>query len=341
MKPGAGRTSSIGELAELGFDPEAVLLREPGLLLDPRFLGALRRQLEREIGGEEAGVALLRMGFLHGMRDAARVVGGAFASPRGISGAGEASSLPLVIRLRASRTAEPRGGLELHGAWPEHSEASARLSLGGPTAGARCSLSAGYTSGWLSGLLETDVLAVETHCSASGDPGCRFVAREAQAWRALGRAEAEAWLDALPYDAFRRFVRSRRAGLPESGSEGLDPEAAVVHIWGPVMVIPFGGADESLRAVELIGRDSGAREVSVVVVDLGGAIVDETFGAVALEQIVATVEAWGAEALFAGVGPLSAPVVAELSHRPLLVCKDLSEAVAKAFQIAEAQRRRV
>ena len=45
----------------------------------------------------------------------------------------------------------------------------------------------------------------------------------------------------------------------------IDRNAAVVHIWGPVMVIPYSGPDEALAALELIGRDSSAEQVSVVV----------------------------------------------------------------------------
>ncbi len=107
------------------------------------------------------------------------------------------------------------------------------------------------------------------------------------------------------------------------------------------MVIPFSGAEEALIALDLVGRDPAAGAVSVVVIDLSGAIVDEAFGAVALEQIVDTVEAWGAETIFAEVSALSEGVVAGLERQPLLIHKQLPQAIAAAFQIAEAQRRLV
>jgi hypothetical protein len=105
------------------------------------------------------------------------------------------------------------------------------------------------------------------------------------------------------------------------------------------MVIPFCGPDEALQALDLIGRDPSARQVSVVVVDLTGALIDEAFGAVALEQLVDGVDALGAELIVAGVGELSAPVVDGLRSPPLLVVKDLHAAIATAFQVAGAQRR--
>ena len=104
------------------------------------------------------------------------------------------------------------------------------------------------------------------------------------------------------------------------------------------MIISFTGGEEALEAVDLIGRDPAARDVSVVVVDLSGAVVDEGYGAVALEQVVDMIEAWGAEAVFAEVSPLAEPVVADLEHQPLMIHKDLAQAIAAAFQIAEAQR---
>ena len=32
---------------------------------------------------------------------------------------------------------------------------------------------------------------------------------------------------------------------------------AVVHIWGPVMVLPFTTLDEALGTVDMLGRDPG------------------------------------------------------------------------------------
>jgi anti-anti-sigma regulatory factor len=104
------------------------------------------------------------------------------------------------------------------------------------------------------------------------------------------------------------------------------------------MVVPFANGEEALRAVELIERDAAARDVSVIVVDLTGAVIDEAFGAMTLEQIIETAEHYEAETILAAVSPLSAAAVAGLDRQPLAVHKDLSEAVAAAFQVATAQR---
>jgi anti-anti-sigma regulatory factor len=327
--------------SELIFDPEALLVREPRVLLDPRFLGALHLELEDELGCEPANTTLLQIGFLHGLRDALHAIGK-------LSQADEDSALaslpsPLPTRMRAAPGAQPPGAIELHGSWPERCEASARLASIGRSPRCACAVSAGYTSGWLSGLFDADIAVLETSCGATGAAECRFVAREAEAWRAHPDGEADALLAALPFVALREAIRNEPAPAPEpkEPARGFDGEAAVIHIWGPVMVIPFCGPDEALQALDLIGRDPSARQVSVVVLDLSGAIVDEAFGAVALEQLIEGVEAIGAEIVFAGVGELSANVVEGLSTPPLLIVKDLHTAIATAFQVASAQRRLV
>jgi hypothetical protein len=200
-----------------------------------------------------------------------------------------------------------------------------------------CSLSAGYTSGWLSGILDANIVALETSCSAAGDDACRFVAREAEVWRAARDSRGAAILEALPFDTLRESIAEHtESPAPPSGPDSKQP---VIHIWGPVMVIPYSNPNETLMAIDLLGRDPGAADVSVIVIDLTGAVIDEAFGAAALEQVVESIENWGAEAIFAGVSPLSEGVVAGLERQPLLLHKDLHAAIAAAFQIAESQRK--
>ncbi|MGI9590338.1 MAG: V4R domain-containing protein [Myxococcota bacterium] len=333
-KPEEQRGRGLLGSAPLAFDPDDVLVREPGLLLDPAFLGALREELEHEMGADEARVTLLQMGFLHGLRDSLRVAEHGMAAASARYAVPASSPLPLRVRPRTGEI-----GLVMEGCWPECSEASVQLSRGGLAPAPCCALSAGYTSGWLSGILDADLLVLETGCAAQGAETCSFVAREAESWLARNDAAAEEALAALPFAAMRELVVREVAETPAPELPGIDPGAAVVHIWGPVMVIPYGGVDEALAAVDLVGRDPGAAEVSVVVVDLTGAIIDEAFGAVALERIVESIESWGGEAILAGASPLSEPVLDGLDRQPLMVQKDLQEAIAAAFRIAESQRR--
>ncbi len=316
------------------FDPEAVLERDSRVLLDPHFLGALHRELAETLPPDVASVTLLRMGFLHGLQDALRAMG------LGEAGAARSCVPPLSIHCRIDPAA---GMLEVRGRWPDRFEAEARLDAAGPSP--RCDLSAGYTSGWLSAMFDADLLAVEERCGADGDASCHFVAREATAWRREG-GTAGALAEAIPFAEYRNRVGSRAARRvldelsPAAGEpvlESIDRDSACVHIWGPILVIPFGGADDGLRAIELIGKDPEAISVSVLILHLGNAVIDEAFGALALEQIVQMATAWGAEILFAEPGDLSERVISDLDHPPLLVLKSLEEAVAVGFQIARSQ----
>jgi hypothetical protein len=325
-------------IGALGFDPQAVLLKEPGILLDPHFLRALHAELQNELGRSEANLTLLQMGFLHGLQDAMRVVSVAFEreQPESQSPAGPS----LAFQLCATADDAQPGAISLKGLWPENIESSAHLAALGAPEHPSCFLSAGYTSGWLSGALDADILVLESSCNACGADSCNFSAREASVWRESGDPTALKILDALPFAVFRAFVQANLGSVDDrkSALDRVDPGSSIVHIWGPVMVIPFQDSDAALNAVELIGRDPAARNVSVVVVDLSAAVIDEAFGALALEQLVELIEAWGAEVVLAAVSPLSEAAVADLERQPLLIHKDLAEAIAAAFQLANAQR---
>ncbi|HME73447.1 MAG TPA: V4R domain-containing protein [Myxococcota bacterium] len=321
-------------------DPHDELAREPRLLCDSRLLGALHAEFGERLGPGGAAATLLQLGYLHGLRDGLRLLRCGFLDAARAAAEAFPTSPRLAIRLDARPTGSTRGAIELTGSWPEHHEAQARSALLGGSGEVSCFLSAGYTSGWLSGLHETELVAIESACASRGDPHCAFVAREPLAWLSAGAAHARASVCALPFMELRRCVERELARVPAPQDlSAFDPDSPAVHVWGPVMVLPFSGSEECLRAIDLIGRDPAAGDVSVVVLDLSGAVIDEGFGAVALENVLEAIEAWGAEPILAGVSPLSERVVGELQGSHLVVRKDLPLAIASAFQIAHAQRR--
>lgn len=322
-------------LDALGIDLEASLLDEPRFLLDAGFLGALHAELRGALGEEAAAGVLRQLGFARGLFDAARLARELGPGPAALA---VATPTPSRLAMRLAPAPGRHGGAAFAGGWPERHEAQAVAETLGAAAGPSCSASAGYTSGWLSGLIAADVYALETECAAAGASACRFEAREAAAWRGRrgGVARAAA---SFPFGPLRELVMRRLASVPlPARADGFERGSPAIHVWGPVMVVPFAGADESLRALELIARDREARGVRVVIVDLAGAIIDEGFGALALERILDAVAGLGAEPILAGVSPLSMPVVAELERAHALVRKDLPEAIAAGFQIAQAQR---
>ncbi|MBY0400336.1 4-vinyl reductase [Myxococcota bacterium] len=336
----------LSTLTALGFGPDTVLMNDPKLFVDGRFLASLLVELEDELGSRHAGLALFQIGLLHGLRDAARCCrhhGEEDANP---TRAAAAETTALVMTSPSGLRIHHGGELALAGSWPECHEAAARISRLDLAPAPACSLSAGYTSGWLSGILDRSLVAREVECAAAGGSRCRFEVIEAPA--EVEKSDPElAWLLAqVPFDAFRKIAlrppierRERPApGAPIGGDGRFDRTQPVVHIWGPVMVLPFTTLEEALGTVDLLGRDPGISEIRSVVVDLRERPLDEGFGAAALEQVLETIESWNAQGLITGISPGSEAAIASLESSHLILRKDLAEAIATAFQIADAQR---
>ncbi len=305
------------------------LVRDPRILLDPRLLGILHRELDHRLDPEHASEILLEAGVFHGLRDALRVLARAESGATAV-----APSFPMLA-VQLTQVEES----VFCGVLPERIEAEARLASLGPRSGPSCWLSCGYVSGWLSGLFERDFYVVEESCVGAGDAECRLRARlavdhprGASIPFAVLRDKAREELEGAAPEGAR--VASPTA--PTTASE-FDPGDAAVHVWGPVMVVPYAG-EETARAIESVALEDGAEMVSVVIVDLGGAVVDDGFAAVALERVVEVIQSWGAEAVIAGASPLSARLVGSLGRGALVVRPDLQGAIATAFQIADFQR---
>lgn len=330
-------------LRRLGFGPESFLMNDPKLFVDRAFLSSLLAELEAELGPEGARDVLFQIGVGHGLRDAERMLGGRYVvdGQPGPPAPCAATSLPMRLAPRRSRGA----GLELGGCWPEAHEAEARLARLGHSRDVSCHLSAGYTSGWLSGTHDLDVLTVEIACVAAGAPRCEFRAFETEdSGEATRPSAAEALSEALlqtlcPHPADATGREAAPGLVAATNEEGrFEREQDAVHIWGPVMVLPFTTPDEALCTVEMLARDPAARSVRVVVIDLREQPIDAGFGAAGLERVLGQIGDWGAEAVLTGVSPLSAPILADLQGSYWLTRKDLPNAIASAFQIADAQR---
>lgn len=323
------------ELAALGLDLADTLREEPRFLTDTAFIGALHLELRERLGPADARAALMQLGFLHGLRDSLELVTRGMRPAAGAAGGAGRPRLALALE-----TAPATRGQPLHGVYRDGIEARAVASTLGPQPEATCALTSGYASGWLSGLFDSDLLAREIRCGAAGHARCEFEARTPEDWAA---ADPEGELQgSLPFSPLRDLVGRHLAAQVEpdgAPGAGFDGGAPVIHVWGPVMVIPYSGAEETISGLDLIRRDPGARGVRVVVVDLGGAIIDESFGALALERVLETIERLGAEPILTGIAPLSERTVAGLEVSHLVVQKDLPAAIAAAFQIADAMRR--
>jgi len=341
---------SLELLVRLGFGPDTVLMNDPKLFVDGRFLSSLLLELEEELGRADAALALFQIGLLHGLRDAARLCHRLDRADarRPLPPSAEATSLLMDWRHRDEEAGRAEG-VSIAGSWPERHEARARLARLGAPDRPSCWLSSGYTTGWLRGLLDEDLVVRETRCAARDGGVCRFEVGPRAACESETASTVQQLMARVPFDELHRLATSAPAEGPvqppiraQAAQVGeLDRSQPVVHIWGPVMVLPFTTLDEALGTVEMLGRDPGIREIRAVVIDLREQPLDEGFGAAALEQILETVESWQAQSLITGIGPAAESAVASLEASHVLLRKDLSEAIATAFQIADAQRHRL
>jgi hypothetical protein len=316
-------------------------MNDPKLFVDARLLALLISELEAKLGVEDARTALFQIGLSHGFRDAQRSCEGEFVTEGQAMPWQPCTSTSVPMELSVANAEPPTGRHEILGRWPERHEAGARLAGAGRSDQPACYLSAGYTSGWLSGTQDVDMIAVEIECAASGASHCSFRALEIYEWRAQDDSRLIP-TDSISFAQFRARASLQTAPMeqpPEPDGEGqFDPNELAVHIWGPVMILPFLDADEALCTLEMLGRDPTTSDVRAVVVDLRHQPLDDDLSAAGLERILETVERWGAEVILTGVCPLSEGVVSELEVSHMLIRKDLPNAIATAFQIADAQR---
>ena len=309
-------------------------IREPRLFLDPRLLGALHRELRRRLGEEEVGEVLLQAGFVHGLSDAMRLLRAAedgAATPI-------APHLPLDLGL-CNRETTASGNIELNlrGTFPERVEAEAVIAGLGRRAEPSCQISIGYVSGWLSGLWERDMVAVEERCAAADSDRCVFVARSPRAWVRQPSASSERQLRSLPFADLRRAAQHYAATAPDAVVElPVHDTKPTICVWESIMVVPYAG-EETIQAVQAVTRASHT-PIDVVVLNLDGAVVDDGFETVSLERVVDAIQEGGAEAVLVGASPLSGRVLEQFGRAGLLVRDDLSQGIAAAFQVSQFLR---
>jgi len=330
VNPQTPHSPDVELLTRLGFAPGNPLMTEPRVLVDRSFLSRLRTELDETLDADTAHRVRSQIGLFHGLREGRRavsrarddVVGGVVSRP-------DTPSIAMTLLARGGCD-----GLEIHGEWPHSAEARAT-----DHGGARnCVLAAGYTSGWLSEICGSTLVAVETECRAQGQARCAFVARPAEEWRARHDAEVEQFVDSLPFETFRTLLRENSARGLGLGAEGHSPLGATpwtAHVWGPVMVLPFQSSVTALRDLE---NDCGIR---VVVVDLRTAYtngLEEKSLRASLEKFLDHVSSWGVESVLAAPPPAVESLLPELRNGPHVARPTLPEAISTAFQIAHANR---
>lgn len=330
MKSGEMTTEQDAAEQALSFDPSDPLVKDPRFLIDNSFLNIFRSELEERLGQESTAQVLFQLGFYHGLRDAK-------AASRNQSSPSHAA--PLVgMEFHADASNPETGALRLHGSWPEPSS-KVELSDKEDPNRSSCAINSGYTSGWLSGLFEKNLLAVVSDSEEENSSRCNFQVREATEWESTSLPWIEGGADSFPFEKLSDCVQQDSEDtIPTQGNScSLSSETQTVQVWGPVMILPFAGPDETLRAISMINQEPGVSNVSVVVLDLCETIIDEAFGAVALECIIEATDQMGVELILTGVSSLSERVLADFEPCPLIY-KEMNSAIGAAFQIAKLQQ---
>lgn len=314
-------------------DEAELALESPDAFDDPDALERLRASAFESVGLPYAEGILYGIGVAEGLVDALRVAqrfAGPLGGPPGHAGPG------LQLLFSASGvTADRSFGGELHGSV----EATVHRKRYGRAHGPICHVTAGYCAGWYSALFGEFVLVRETECAGVAGERCGFAARPAAGWLEAGDAWAQGLLKYLDFEAMREAALKRLAAAGDE-IEGdmmgaFDPLSPAVHVWGPVMVLPYSGAGDSLGALETIATDLGAGAIRVVVLDVTGARVDAV-EATGLLRTLDELARRELETVLVGVSDETAALYLADSRRlssPLRAA-DISEAIRLAFQLA-------
>jgi len=310
-----------------------VSLELPGAFESPAELARLRNNAFESVGQPYAGGILYGIGLAQGLLDGLRIARRFAAS---LGGAPRHAGAGLPLLFQAGRMRPDRG---FGGVLDDSVEARLHLRDLGPDTQAVCHVSAGYCAGWYSALLGEFQLVREVACVAHGADACEFEARPVASWLAANDPWATKLLAYLDFEAMRQTA-ARTAAETADESEGsmmgaFDPLSPAVHVWGPVMVLPYSGAGDSLEAVETILGDIGPGALRVVVLDLTGARIEE-LEATGLLRVLEMLEGQKLETVLVGLPEhVARRWVSRAAALSLpLRAADITEGISLAFQLA-------
>ncbi len=301
-----------------------IVFENPDALLDYRC------EVIENIGPEYGFGVMYGTGFTEGMSDALPVA-------RGFSGA--MPDQPHIVGAPINMVFRPdQGNIEtsFQGVLQPSIEAFLHLRSFRHSPEPACHVSAGYSAGWYSALIGETILVREIACVACGDEVCRFEARRLTDWIEIDEEWAHMMVPHIDLDAIRG--RASELVMPTEGPDqpvpAFDPTSPAIHVWGPVMVLPYGGAEDSVAALDVVMADIDADEVEVVVIDATGTKIDTT-EALGMTRLLDALEANGIEAILVGHVDAEALNPAQRNLALPLTARDVPEAIALAFQLCE------
>ena len=173
----------------LQFQPEDGMITFRGnrmLLFNADALCQLREELIRTLGMEIARGVLTRFGYRHGFNDvnSVRAMFDIRTDAEWMMAGPLMHTIEGLVHVTNKELQFDRvaGTFHMQGIWRNSYEAEQHLKLYGPGAEAVCWTLTGYASGFASGFMGREAVAIETMCRAKGDPDCCYEIRNIEAW---------------------------------------------------------------------------------------------------------------------------------------------------------------
>lgn len=303
-------------------------------LCDPEVLRSLREEVLTLVGPEHAFGILYGSGFREGMLEGLRIARSFQGTATPVA---HVSAPDLAVPLRPDPERQRLEGTS-------RCTREARLPAPNPDPASQpgCAVTAGFTAGWYSALLDARMLAREVECVARGGAACRFDARSFEEWTSADPVWTEGLTLFLDVEKTRERAVLRLTQADETlaaSSDSFDPATGAAHVWGPVLVLPWAGIDDAECSLEAVWGDPIAETLEVAVVDVTSAHIGDA-ESVGLLRLVDQLTEACVEIIFAGMRPEVFAMLSEscgAAQRPLL-SPDITSAIALAFQLCGGTR---
>ncbi len=158
---------------------------QPMILIPSSAFGALRRELIDTLGIQRAKGFLLRYGWDCGVSDGLHVKVRKWENPADIVLYGpemHTANGHAQVKHTHCEVDFIKGTLHFEGDWINSNEAEEHIKLFGYSTEPVCHSLVGYASGYLSTIMEKQVIARETECVAMGAERCHWVCKTVEEW---------------------------------------------------------------------------------------------------------------------------------------------------------------
>lgn len=202
------------------------------LLFHAEALGNLRQELVQSLGVELARGVLARFGYRCGYRDFFSVqysLGLAPDDPELILAGPKMHTAEGVVLAECCELQfdHKSGSFFMQGTWRNSYEAEQHVRLFGVGKAPVCWTLTGYASGYATGFMGREIVAIERRCVGRGDPYCQYELRPAEEWGPEAREYIEALKPIAIVKSLQRMIgeEKRRAlqwrSLSEVAAETL------------------------------------------------------------------------------------------------------------------------